>query len=171
MPRPIGTASDALNGAVPEPLGQRFSFEELHRDEQAPAVFADLVDLADVRMVHACRRPGLAPEALPSGGVVGRRRQRLEGDRALEPIVPRRVDDTHAALAQQAFDHVPTDATRMARCGRCNDGCPQPLVELLVRHTMSMITLAMRELTGLPQARTLAYARSTGVLPATVART
>ena len=57
--------------SAPQPLGQRFAFEQLHRDEQAAAVFADFVDLADVRVVDARRGPGLAPQALPRRLVVG----------------------------------------------------------------------------------------------------
>ena len=50
--------------ATLQPLGQRFAIEQLHGDEQPAVVLADLVDLADVRVVHAGRRAGLAPETL-----------------------------------------------------------------------------------------------------------
>ena len=49
----------------------------------SPRVLADLVDLADVRMIDAGRGAGLAPEALARGLVVGQRRHRLQRDRAL----------------------------------------------------------------------------------------
>jgi hypothetical protein len=48
--------------AAPEGLIERLAFEQLHRDEEPAAVFADLVHLADVRMVDACGRLGLAPK-------------------------------------------------------------------------------------------------------------
>ena len=51
---------------------------------------------------------------------LARRRQRLEGDRALEPIVPRRVDDAHAAFAQLAVDRIAAD-TRQAFAVRARD--------------------------------------------------
>ena len=116
-----------------QPLGQRFAFEQLHRDEQPAAVLADFVDLADVRMVDARRRPGLAPQALPRRLVVGERRQRLHGDGALETIVARRVDDAHAAFPQLAFDRIAADASRQdlsrgsargVRRGSCGDVAP-----------------------------------------------
>jgi hypothetical protein len=47
---------------APEHLIERLAFEQLHGDEKRAAVFADLVDLADVRMVDACGRLGLTPE-------------------------------------------------------------------------------------------------------------
>ena len=46
-----------------ETLAQRFALEQLHGDEQRAAVLADLVNLADVRMIDAGRRTRLAPEA------------------------------------------------------------------------------------------------------------
>jgi hypothetical protein len=125
-------------GARPETLRQRFALQELHRDEQAPPVFPDLVDLADVRVIDAGRGPCLAPEALPRRGVVGWRGQRLDGNRAFEPIVTRGVHDAHTAFAQLALDCIPanargpdlagTTAVGVRRgTGRCRSG--QPFVE------------------------------------------
>ena len=51
---------------------ERLALEQLHRDEQVIAlVVADVVDLADVRMIDARRGARLAPEALARGLVVG----------------------------------------------------------------------------------------------------
>ena len=55
-----------------EPLGQRRALEQFHGDEQHAVVFADLVDLTDVRMVDRRGRARLAPEALARGLVVRR---------------------------------------------------------------------------------------------------
>ena len=64
MPRPIGQRlGDAQRPAL-QPLGQRLALEQLHGDEQLAVVLADLVELADVRVVDARRGPRLAPEAL-----------------------------------------------------------------------------------------------------------
>ena len=52
---------------VAQPLGERLALEQLHGDEELAVVLADLVDLADVRMVDAGRRARLAPEALARG--------------------------------------------------------------------------------------------------------
>ena len=97
---------------APQALGERLALEQLHGDEQLAAVLADLVDLADVRMVDAGRGAGLAPEALarglvaaPSDDIV------LSATRALQPLVARRVDDAHPALAELAR------RSRSARCG------------------------------------------------------
>ena len=95
---------------APQPLRERLALEQLHRDEQLAAVLADLVDLADVRMIDARRRAGLAPEALARRLVAGQRGHRLERDGALEPLVARGVDDAHPALAELAHDGVVPDA-------------------------------------------------------------
>src|SRR5262245_9528914 len=92
-----------------EYLAERFALEELHRDEQRAAVFADFVDLADVRMVDAGRRPRLAPEAAPRGLVVGDRQHGLHGDRPLQALVAGLVNHAHAAFAELAADFVMTD--------------------------------------------------------------
>ena len=115
MPSAIGTASAGAQRSPSQPLGERLAFEELHRDEQPAAVLADLVDLADVRMIDARRGARLAPQPLPRRLVAGERRHRLEGDGALEPLVARRVDDAHAAFAQLAHDRVAADASRQDR--------------------------------------------------------
>ena len=54
-------------------LGQHLALQQLHRDEELAVVFADLVDLADVRMVDAGRGARLAPEALARRLVAWRR--------------------------------------------------------------------------------------------------
>ena len=101
-----------------QPLGQDFTLEQLHRDVQLPVLLADLVDLADVRMVDARRGAGLAPEALTRLGIVGERGQRLQRDRTFKPAVARGVDDAHAALAKLAFDRVAPNARREGPLGR-----------------------------------------------------
>ena len=60
--------------SAPQLLGQRLALEQLHGDEQAAGVFADLVDLADVRMVDARRCPRFTPQPLARRLVVRRRR-------------------------------------------------------------------------------------------------
>jgi hypothetical protein len=67
--------------------GERLAFEQLHRDEQLAGILADLVNLADVRMVDARRRTGLAPEPLARGLVVFERQHHLQRDRALQALV------------------------------------------------------------------------------------
>jgi hypothetical protein len=99
---------DAQRPAL-EALGERLPLQQLHGDEHLPAVLADLVDLADVRVVDRGRGPGLAPEPGPRR-LVARERHRLHGDRAPEHLVVREVDDPHPALAELAGDGVVRDA-------------------------------------------------------------
>ena len=47
-----------------QPFGERFAFEQFHRDEQLAVGLTDLVQLADIGMRHAGRGAGLPPEAL-----------------------------------------------------------------------------------------------------------
>ena len=53
-----------VQGTGSQALRERFSFEQLHRDEHASIVFTDLIDLADVRMIDAGRRSCFTPESL-----------------------------------------------------------------------------------------------------------
>ena len=103
-----------------QPLAERLAFEQLHRDEELPLVLADVVELADVRVVDARRGPGLALEALARGLVSAQRAHRLERDGAVEPLVARGVDDPHAALAELAGHLVVRDPRghRRRRCHR-----------------------------------------------------
>ena len=82
-----------------------------------PAVLADLVDLAHVRVVDAGRGARLAPEAL-AGRLVGLG-DRLDRDRAAEALVLGREDDAHAALPEPVEDAVAAEPLRVAaRRGR-----------------------------------------------------
>ena len=51
---------------------QRPAVEQLHHEERAVAMAADVVDRADVRVVEPCREPRLALEALLRGGLSAR---------------------------------------------------------------------------------------------------
>jgi hypothetical protein len=62
---------DAQRPAL-QPLAERLALEQLHGDEQLAVLLADVVELADVRVVDAGSRPRLALEA-PARGVVAAR--------------------------------------------------------------------------------------------------
>ena len=136
----LGDAHRALLQA----LRQRRALEQLHGDEQVALVFADFVDLADVRMVDAGRRARLAPEALARRLVLRQRRHRLQRDRAMELLVARGIDDAHPALAELALDRVvavargqPIAAVATSRgTGRLGSGrwADQPVEERAQRH-------------------------------------
>src|SRR5262249_46620112 len=76
---------------------ERTAVHELHDEE----VGAEVVDLADVRMVERGDRARLALHAIrePPGA-------RFQRDGTVQPRVPRPVDDAHAAFADRAVDFV-----------------------------------------------------------------
>ena len=95
-----------------EPRGERLAAEQLHRQEGAAFVFADLVQLADVRMAEPRHRFGLTPEAGPSRFVD--RLQPLDRDASAEHLVLGLEHGAHAALADLAHHAVAADRRRRA---------------------------------------------------------
>src|SRR5574340_431091 len=93
-------------------LRQRFALEQFHDDEQLVVRLGDVVDLADIGMADAGRDAGFAPEAGMSIAQ-GSSLHKLDGYRAVQPLVVRGVNHAHTALAQlpsdavlrQPFDH------------------------------------------------------------------
>ena len=104
-----------------QPLGERLALEQLHGDEQLAGVLADLVDLADVRMVDARRGAGLAPEPLARRLVRCDRRHRLQRDGALAAArrAPRR---RHPSRLRRACGR-----SRSGRCAPADLAAPQRL--------------------------------------------
>src|SRR4029453_19415122 len=96
-------------GPALEQLAQRFAVQQLHGDEQDAAFFADLVYLADVRMVHARRGAGFAPEPPTGGLVVWEREHLFQREAPLQPLVVGLVDHAHATGAELAADRVMAD--------------------------------------------------------------
>ena len=85
-----------LGAILLEHLGQRLSLEQLHDEKHLIRVFRNLVDLADTRMIHGGRGPGLTPDPL-----LGGRTDIADGlDRhcAVQLLVEGGVDDAHPAL-------------------------------------------------------------------------
>ena len=103
-------------------LAQRFPYEELHRDEQRTILFADLVDLADIRMIDAGGGSRFAPEALPRCFVVHPRRHHFQSHAALQPLVARCVDDAHPAFPDLARDRVVRDVGGNVIAKGCDAG-------------------------------------------------
>jgi hypothetical protein len=87
-------------------LTEWLAFKKLHGQKQATGVFVDLVQLADVRMADARGGPGLAPEPLSSLSVCQIWPYSLDGDRPIEPLVMRGIDDPHSALSKLADDPI-----------------------------------------------------------------
>jgi hypothetical protein len=102
-----------------EAIVQRFAVEQFHDQVVDGLVAADVMDGADMRVVERRNRPRFLLEALPRLGV-GRARagDDLDGDRAIEPRVPRFVDLAHAARAERGEDLVDAES----RTGRKAQG-------------------------------------------------
>ena len=91
-------------------LGQGAPLDQFQDQVGAAVMLADLEDLDDVGVLearHGLRLgaeagPDLGPGELPLA-------DHLEGDRAVEPDLPRLVDDAHPAPAQLAEDLMPVD--------------------------------------------------------------
>ena len=81
--------------------------DEFQREERQPVLFADFVDLDDVRMLEPGDRLGFDIEA---GQLMiarmGAGQHHLERDEAVEPALTCLVNDAHAAPAQLAEDFV-----------------------------------------------------------------
>jgi hypothetical protein len=82
----------------------------LHHDERAAALFADVVDGADIRMIESGTSLCFSPKALQCL-LVARRffGKELEGHEPVKPCVFRLVDHAHAATAKSFEDAVVRD--------------------------------------------------------------
>jgi hypothetical protein len=87
-------------------LAERLTFEKLHGEKQATAVFIDLIELADVGMADARGGPRFTPKPLSSLSMGQIRPYSLDGDRSIEPLVMRGIDDPHSALSKLADDAI-----------------------------------------------------------------
>src|SRR5262245_30610648 len=86
-------------------IGQRYALEVLHDQERGPAILADVVERADVRMVQPGDRAGFAMD--PRAELrVSRQcgREDLDGDRTVEASVARLVNLAHATGADRGGD-------------------------------------------------------------------
>jgi len=102
---------------------ERGAVEEFHGDKCTAAIFADVVDGADVGVVQCGGGAGLAFEAFERLGIVGEIVwEKFEGDEAAEARVFGFIDHAHAATAE-FFDDVVmgdglTNERRRIRHGR-----------------------------------------------------
>ena len=96
-----------LERAPGDAMLQRRPVEELHDEERAAVLLADVVDGADVGVVQRRRGPRLAAESGQGLGIVGEVwRQELQRDEALQPRILGFVDHAHPAAAQLLDDAV-----------------------------------------------------------------
>jgi hypothetical protein len=88
-------------------LTQRFTADELHRDERLIPVGPDVVDRDDVRVLQPRRQPGFAEEAFPQ--VVAVDAEDLEGDFALGDRVEGQIEHAHATVRNTLTELVTPD--------------------------------------------------------------
>jgi phage gp46-like protein len=96
------------NGPALETCGERLAFEQLHHDERAALVLADLVQRTDVGMADRGGGTRFAQEPIAHLRI-GCRLNRLQRHRALKTLVDRLEDDAHAATTNLANDAVGTN--------------------------------------------------------------
>jgi hypothetical protein len=111
-----------------QPLRQRLAFQVLHHQINNPAVLADIVQHADMRMVQVGRGARFTLQTLAAGGVVGEHGgQDFDSHCPIEPRVPRAIDLTHSTRADRLEDLV---GTKSLAGGKCHS-CWQPSTHLL----------------------------------------
>ena len=114
-------------GSPRQPVVEAAAIEQLERDERQAGRLADVVDLDDVGVSQPRDRLGLHAEA---GQVVGPRlaaaADHLQGDQAVQPEMPRLVDDPHAPFAQPLEDVVAGDGRPVRGSRRATELCTSP---------------------------------------------
>ncbi len=108
-----------LLGEAADPLQQQrqvLAVDQLHRQEHAAVVLADVVDAADVAVRHLARDAHLVVELRQPLRILGDgRRQELQRDVLAEAQILGAVDLAHAAAADQAEDAVALGQQRARR--------------------------------------------------------
>ena len=103
------------NALAGETLLECLALQQLHDEVELAALFSELVDVADVRMVDACGGPGLAQQTLAQCRVSGGIPDPLDGHVAVQAVVVGGVHHSHAALAQPPGHTVAADGFRLPR--------------------------------------------------------
>ena len=147
-----------------EPVRQGLALEQLHRDEELPLVLADLVHLADVRVIDPGRRAGLPAEP-PAGRLVGLG-DRLDRDPAPQALVLGREDDPHSALPESVQDAVASEPPGRVRGGRSGRLAAQAL-EQAAQHALARGSAERRS----PRPEFVVLFHSRGDCPASIPAT
>ena len=93
--------------APAQALGKRLAVEELHDQEVGTVLRADVVEMADVRMIQRGNGAGFALETLLKFGIVGEMSgENLDGNGAIEARVFRAVHLAHAAGAERRLNFI-----------------------------------------------------------------
>src|SRR5467141_273175 len=89
----------------------------LQHQELGAVLISHVVQHANMRMVQAGDRLGLALKALPQSWVVGEmRRKNLDGDSAVQARISRSVDFTHSSCADGRNDLVWAESDARGQC-------------------------------------------------------
>ena len=76
------------------------AFDELHTDESAPILDAEIVDGDDVRMVERGRCAGFLKKLIARGGIAGElRRKNFIGEGTAQEAIERAINFSHPAFA------------------------------------------------------------------------
>ena len=104
---------------------ERDTLHELHREEAAAVMLADLIDLADERMIELGRGPGLPEQPrtairaiTPFARVDGQ--EKLQRDAAIEGEILGGIDLAHPALADAGVDAVVRKLSLSSRLEACH---------------------------------------------------
>jgi hypothetical protein len=114
----IGDTGEQLRDVAPRapravrPVAQRSAVDELGDEVLVLLEFAGIVDREDVRVIQRRGHLRFALEAPQRRGVGPTRGEKLDRDLPIQSRVERAVDHAHAALAEEGFDLVRSDAFR-----------------------------------------------------------
>jgi hypothetical protein len=99
-----------LHGPAPDQGSEVLAFETLHGNEGFAMFLADVINRADIRVIQRGCRLGFAAEPAEGLSIIGEvRREKLQGDEAVQARVLRFVHDTHASTAELLDDAVMRD--------------------------------------------------------------
>ena len=105
-----------MEGAFGQPVGERLAPEVLHHQEVNVFVMTHVKDGTDVRMAERGQHPGFALESLFQIRITrDMRGENLDGDRSVEPRVPRLVDLAHPAGTDPRHDFIGTETSARNR--------------------------------------------------------
>jgi hypothetical protein len=122
---------------VLEPSPQRLSAQQLHHQETTLGVFADIVQVDDIRMLDATARKRFAQKTLPSLQRLTwlRLEHPFDRDRLLGHQVTGTKHGAHPAAAQQLFDAIfaayELPERGQTRCVRRTHRFPQPRLDVI----------------------------------------
>ena len=98
--------------AVPQPVGERLPWNELHDEKALAIVLLEAMQRRDPRVIERCEHPGLTLETSQSLRIPRLRvRQEFESDVSPQRSVPCAINLSPAASAEQGEDLVAADSS------------------------------------------------------------